>query len=316
MSPPTRILIFAKRPVPGRVKTRLVGAQLGRSRRLEPEDVAHIYQAFLNDLAWRLPQHGFDAELAFCLPDRPESQVDQPISSPALHQFLEPKLSRAGNFAPASSIGEAIDAAIQASLALGFQKVIVLGSDLPHIAEDLIVEAIERLDAQPLILGDDGGGCYLIGASAHCPVLSDPRIRWSCGEDFEALQRYQIEAHRTFGILSRRVEDIDDSGALERLYKRLCEGSEDPLRIPSTWAILRDLARGSKAQGATVKVTLNGELRSTSATTLGALLLELDISTQGTAFEVNEEVIPRARVADWPIQDGDLIELVRLVGGG
>lgn len=65
-----------------------------------------------------------------------------------------------------------------------------------------------------------------------------------------------------------------------------------------------------------MQVTLNGERRSTSATTLGALLQELAISTQGTAFEINEEVIPRARVADWPIHDGDLIEIVRLVGGG
>jgi sulfur carrier protein len=46
------------------------------------------------------------------------------------------------------------------------------------------------------------------------------------------------------------------------------------------------------------------------------LVAALGFAGRPLAVEVNEEVVPRARLADCRLDDGDRLELVTLVGGG
>ncbi|MGP6157234.1 MAG: sulfur carrier protein ThiS [Vulcanimicrobiaceae bacterium] len=63
--------------------------------------------------------------------------------------------------------------------------------------------------------------------------------------------------------------------------------------------------------------TINGAPRElTEGTTLGGLLAELGLTTNGVAIAVNQRVIPRRTFADHPLQDGDAVEIVRAVAGG
>lgn len=50
--------------------------------------------------------------------------------------------------------------------------------------------------------------------------------------------------------------------------------------------------------------------------TVARLLAEIGAAGPGVAVERNEEVVPRARHAETPVEPGDRIEVVRLVGGG
>ncbi|MBE9528789.1 MAG: sulfur carrier protein ThiS, partial [Proteobacteria bacterium] len=43
---------------------------------------------------------------------------------------------------------------------------------------------------------------------------------------------------------------------------------------------------------------------------------DLDISTIGTAVELNREVVPKRTYAETVLKDGDVIEIIRMVGGG
>ncbi len=64
-------------------------------------------------------------------------------------------------------------------------------------------------------------------------------------------------------------------------------------------------------------ITINGEERKISdGLTVAGLLLELKIKPQGTAVEIDREIIPRARHGQRAIKKGDRIEIIRMVGGG
>ena len=65
-----------------------------------------------------------------------------------------------------------------------------------------------------------------------------------------------------------------------------------------------------------MKITVNGESRETRAVTLVDLLGELGVKREGCAVEQNEQVIPRRLLAETELADGDIIEVVSLVGGG
>ena len=50
--------------------------------------------------------------------------------------------------------------------------------------------------------------------------------------------------------------------------------------------------------------------------TLGWLLMSLEINEQGVAVAKNGEVVPRAGVAQCVLKPNDRVEIVRAVGGG
>ncbi len=66
-----------------------------------------------------------------------------------------------------------------------------------------------------------------------------------------------------------------------------------------------------------ITVIVNGESRAVpTGSTAGDLVEALGLAGRPLAVEVNEEVVPRARLADCRLQPGDRLELVTLVGGG
>ena len=66
-----------------------------------------------------------------------------------------------------------------------------------------------------------------------------------------------------------------------------------------------------------ITVIVNGESRAVpTGSTAGDLVEALGLAGRPLAVEVNEEVVPRARLADCRLQAGDRLELVTLVGGG
>jgi thiamine biosynthesis protein ThiS len=70
-------------------------------------------------------------------------------------------------------------------------------------------------------------------------------------------------------------------------------------------------------QQRTIRLTLNGEPHELAAPiTVEALLERLEIDPRRCAVERNKELVKKARYADTLLADGDLIEIVTLVGGG
>jgi thiamine biosynthesis protein ThiS len=66
-----------------------------------------------------------------------------------------------------------------------------------------------------------------------------------------------------------------------------------------------------------VNSTINGERRELVAgMTLGALLRELGIATDGIAVAVNAQVVRRAELDRRELREGDDVEIIRAVAGG
>ena len=64
-------------------------------------------------------------------------------------------------------------------------------------------------------------------------------------------------------------------------------------------------------------MTVNGKQRELSDGNTGAdLLRELGIPASTTVAEVNGQIVPRGEFDDLRLQEGDVIELVTIVGGG
>jgi sulfur carrier protein len=65
-----------------------------------------------------------------------------------------------------------------------------------------------------------------------------------------------------------------------------------------------------------MKLMVNGESRETSAAMVLALLEELGLNPAATVVERNHELVDRAAYGETPLAAGDVLELVRIVGGG
>ncbi len=64
-------------------------------------------------------------------------------------------------------------------------------------------------------------------------------------------------------------------------------------------------------------IQVNGESRSfESVPTIAQLLLELGVPIETVLVELNRQVVARIEFASTQLEDGDVLELVRFVGGG
>ncbi|BBC71488.1 thiazole synthase [Altererythrobacter sp. B11] len=75
----------------------------------------------------------------------------------------------------------------------------------------------------------------------------------------------------------------------------------------------RYLARDMTAP---LTLTVNGETRRSSAHTIAELVRELDLDPAKVAVERNTVIVPRSTLAEAPLADGDVLEIVHFVGGG
>ena len=66
-----------------------------------------------------------------------------------------------------------------------------------------------------------------------------------------------------------------------------------------------------------MRIKVNGEEREVpQAITVARLLELLKVRTAAVAVEVNRQLVPKAKHADYVLQEGDEVEVVTLVGGG
>jgi sulfur carrier protein len=66
-----------------------------------------------------------------------------------------------------------------------------------------------------------------------------------------------------------------------------------------------------------MRLTINGEAKDVpAAMTVAELVAHLGLGEGPVAVELNREIVPRAQHASRTIADGDVVEIVHMVGGG
>ncbi len=199
------IALFAKAPLPGRVKTRLVPP-------LTHEDAARIARASIEDTARHIVC-AIPASWTLFL----DGEADPKLKSLASECGLTIAPQREG------SLGERLTAAFRVLRAGGARRVLAIGSDAPTLDPERIREAIEALAICDLTLGPtEDGGYYLIGTSTeHESIFED--IPWSSGSTAAAT----LERARALDLNVRLLApwyDLDEPESLRRAHGATSRG--------------------------------------------------------------------------------------------
>jgi rSAM/selenodomain-associated transferase 1 len=153
------VVVFARQPVAGRVKTRL-------SPPLSPAQAADLYRAMLADVldatADFAARRGLAAVLAVT---PPEACAELAQHAPAVYQVVAQR-------GPDLSARMAYAVAEQA--AAGRDRILLRGSDSPALDAAAVEEALAALEDHDLsVCPDQGGGYALIGLREPAPGLFD-----------------------------------------------------------------------------------------------------------------------------------------------
>ena len=66
-----------------------------------------------------------------------------------------------------------------------------------------------------------------------------------------------------------------------------------------------------------MQVKVNGEaVELPNGATIAALIEQLALAGKRVAVEVNEDIVPRSQHPDFPLSEGDRVEVVHAIGGG
>lgn len=214
------LVVFARCPEPGRVKTRL-------ARTVGDEAAAALYAAFVTDLQARFAA----APLA----------VRWAVAPPAAGFAARFAIPDGQTFAQqGGDLGARMHAAFAHVRDAGFARCVLVGSDTPQLALATVERAFTALDDADLVVGPArDGGYYLIAARRPLDVFDG--IAWGTGDVLAATRARAAELHLTVALLDEDfdVDDADDLACLEQLLQ--AEGAR--AAMPATTAALRALRR-------------------------------------------------------------------------
>jgi rSAM/selenodomain-associated transferase 1 len=192
-----RLLVFAKAPVSGRVKTRLTPP-------LPPDEAAALYEACMRDV------------VALCARERARVELWYHDEHTAAGYFASefPHLPQTAQ--GKGDLGEKMRDAFARSFADGAQRTMIVGSDMPTMPEATLNSAVAALRDAEMVIGPTlDGGYYLIGFTAEvwprAQTLFDD-VAWSTNAVFRTTVDRATQAGLAMHVLPGwyDVDTIDD----------------------------------------------------------------------------------------------------------
>lgn len=215
-----RLMVFAKAPVPGRVKTRLA---------LPPTTAARLQAAFVRDVVARHVKPGRRVTVWRAL------DLDHPLWAElcAEHGVA---LAAQGE----GDLGARMAAAFAAELAAG-GPVVIVGTDSPSLPPRLVDAAFAALAEVPAVIGPaSDGGYYLLGLRGAVPPVFEG-IEWGTDTVLARTLAALAASGTAFRVLDPWY-DVDRPDDLVLLRHHLpslaAAGDPSPVR---TIAVLDDL---------------------------------------------------------------------------
>jgi hypothetical protein len=195
------LFVVAKQPAAGQTKTRLCPPLTGAM-------AAALYKCFLLDTLAIMRR----------VPDVQRTIAYLPAAAHDYFRHLAPDMAL--TLQQGDSLGERLDHLLNAALAAGAGRAVVMDSDSPTLPASYISEAFTRLETADVVLGPcQDGGYYLIGMKQPQPRLlrevqmSTPRVL----ADTLALA---AESKITVALLPEWY-DVDTAAELEQLRREL-----------------------------------------------------------------------------------------------
>lgn len=200
----TALVIFAKAPVPGQVKTRLCPP-------LTPDEAATLHGSFVLDTLERAKA----ATAKFKLPiDR--YLACAPSSTLVFFKIMEERQNVRLIDQVGDDLGARMRQAIETMFGKGYKQVVIVGTDVPALPLDHYKQALALLETHDLVLGPAlDGGYYLIGLNKPAPALFE-NIPWSTDRVLALTREHadRLGLRHTSLPEWRDVDTIDDLRAL------------------------------------------------------------------------------------------------------
>lgn len=196
---PKALVVFARAPEPGRVKTRLA-AGLGDAAALA------LYRAFLDDTL------AVAAEAA----RRTRARLELAVAGPAASLHAEAqRFGAALAVQPDGDLGARMRVFLDRELARG-GAACVIGSDVPQLPVGSLERALDALDRDEVVLGPSrDGGYWLIGARRGIPEAF-AGVPWSTPDVLAATLDRLAGRRVALADMHFDIDDADDLALLRR----------------------------------------------------------------------------------------------------
>ena len=194
------LILFAKSPLPGQVKTRLLPEYTA-------QQAAVIHQQLVEYAVSRLARtSSYDFQL-HCSPDE----------NHRFFQYLKTIYKVSLQCQAQGDLGERMSQALFNAL-LEYKKVVLIGSDVPAINAGYIQSAFEALDDNQIVLGPaDDGGYVLVGLTQPKPMMFD-QINWGSEQ---VLQQTIDRLSPEYPLLLDTLWDVDRPEDVTRFREML-----------------------------------------------------------------------------------------------
>ena len=198
----TSLIIFAKSPVPGKVKTRLTPD-------ITPTKAAELYKAFITDIICNTHKLKCERVTIAYTPSNAEATFHSMCGQSV--DYLPQK---------GYNLGERMKNAFRHSFDKGSKRTVIIGTDSPTLPLSYIQKAFDALKEVPVTIGPTfDGGYYLIGLSEQNAAIFDG-VDWSTSKVFsQTLTRIQA-INKQLYVLPPWY-DVDTSDNLEFLRSHI-----------------------------------------------------------------------------------------------
>ncbi|AFM25008.1 TIGR04282 family arsenosugar biosynthesis glycosyltransferase [Desulfomonile tiedjei] len=194
-----RIIVFARYPEPGKTKTRLIPA-------IGPEKAAALQRFLAEHVLSVIKTWG--ARRSVSVEVRYEG-TDETCMTEWLGSGFVYNVQRGAD------IGEKMHNAFEDAFNEQFDRVVIVGTDLPFLDSEILESALNLLITHDLVLGPaNDGGYYLVGLKAPEPELFR-NVAW--GTDLVLDQT--VHAASSLGMTPGFVRALDDVDRPEDLQK-------------------------------------------------------------------------------------------------
>ncbi len=198
-NPDTQIIIFAREPVYGQVKTRLIPV-LGKTGATE------LYSALLDFSVHKIHRYKL-ASLCLCI--TPESQSQYFSRHYPFDDLLITKQT-------GKDLGQRMANALEQSLQQ-FSKAILIGTDCPFLDNTDLQQAIDALDSNDMVFSPaKDGGYVLVGGTGQLNSFAFEGIEWGTERVMQQTRQRLSKLNIHWQEL-RQQQDIDNKNDLKYL---------------------------------------------------------------------------------------------------
>ncbi len=180
------VVVFAREPVPGRVKTRLAAAVGERA-------AARLYAVLLKRTLAVVAASPFDAVVSVA-----EEPSEEWIGGLELRWEVQPE----------SDLGGRMEDAFNRRFGEGADVVIIVGSDCPRLHGRHLLAAADALDRAPAVLGPSADGGYWLVAQRRPGVDLWTGVPWSSPGTLAATRK-RLEELGTPWVELDELDDVD-----------------------------------------------------------------------------------------------------------